>query len=162
MARNKQPTPLARSLNAELAAGMNTTQAMSNSAISKTPREMLGDLVTRMNAEQGRDWGTGTDWKAKAEGLDKTQAYNKGKTTAYPVPKTMSMRMTGKTTIASEKASEREAQSPVRLKGNRGNSRGSGAGHKGGSLVHSTIRAMELLGEHEGNNKKVIESLVNK
>lgn len=155
MAKTKQPSALAQNINSELAAGASTTQGIPH-VPDKTPREMLGDLVVRMNAEQGRNWGT--DWSEAAKSSNPTQAYNKGKTSAYEVPKTTVMpnlpggkpaKMKNMTSLGRP-----QAQSPVSMKGH--------SGQQVHSLVHSTIKAMELLGEHAGNNQKVIESQVNK
>jgi hypothetical protein len=45
-------------------------------------------------------------------------------------------------------------QSPVRLRLGK-------QGHSAHSLLHATIEAMHMLGEHQGNNKRIIESMVN-
>jgi|SRR5579862_5793355 len=162
MARKRDESALAQSLNAELQAGAATTTAIPHVA-DRTPRDELGDLVVRLNAEKGRNWGI--NWKDRAAAVNPTQAYNKGATTAYPVSPTMAMpgiSGAGRTTIASEKASERQAQqpqaiSPVRIKGGR-----SPSGKDRPSVIHSTIKTLELMGEHAGHNKEIIENLVNR
>jgi hypothetical protein len=167
MARNRKPSTLASNINSELSSNNSLTSAMPHVS-SKSPREKLGDMVSNLNAEQGRNWGT--DWSAKAAS-NPTQAYSKGKTKAYPVAKTVTMPnapggqpagRTGGWDVSNPfPQTPPEAKSPVTLKG-QGKSGKKQSGHSGSSLIHSTIRAMELLGEHEGNNKKVIEGMVNR
>jgi hypothetical protein len=164
MAKKKQPSTLANQLNAELAAGSAVTQGMAHLP-EQTPREKLGDMVKRLNAEKGQNWTQ--NWGDTLAGGAPTQSYKRDKTQAYEVSKTMAMsapiskpnapggkpaRMRNMPT-----ANRPQAQSPVSMRGGKAPS-----GQLGHSLVHSTIKAMELLGEHQGNNKKVIESLVNK
>jgi len=158
MARNKQPSTLANQLNAELAAGSAVTQGMAHLP-DQTPREKLGDMVKRLNAEKGQNWTQ--NWGDTLSSGAPTQSYKRDKTQAYEVSKTMAMPNAPGGQPARMRnmpaATRPEAVSPVSMRG-----RNAPSGQPGHSLIHSTIRAMELLGEHAGNNKKVIESLVNK
>jgi hypothetical protein len=171
MAKNSKMTPLARSLNAELQAGSNTTQGMS----MKSPDELQQNINSRLNTGALNDTNSQFDWMALGHESNPTIGFNKGKTAAYPVSKTQALTSqtfassggrsteeTGNTLEDSPAANKNQAtgqHSPVRMKGDRGNSRGQAS--KSPSLLHSTMRAMELLGEHEGNNKRIVESLVN-
>lgn len=183
MAKKDSPA-LLNSLNSEMRAGSAQTQAISH-APDQSPRDKLGDMVTRLNAEQGRDWGTGTDWQAKASAIDATQSFRSNSTKAYPVAKTQAMppmpnapggkpiapstATSGRWGAASNPFPMSPSRSPVTLKPPPGRSakqpapaKASKGGHSSPSLLHSTIRAMEILGEHEGNNDKVIRSQVNR
>lgn len=123
------------------------TAPIANS-VHKTPREKLGELVQNLNAEQGRNWGT--NWSAMP-GLAKTHSYRTANTKASPVSKTQSL---PGTTAARTRADKAKRTSPVRIHGK--------SSHSGSSLLHSTIEALHVLGEHAGNNKKVIEEQVNR
>ena len=198
MARRPKDSPtLLNSLNNELAAGAASTQALPNAPL-QDDRSKLGDMVQRLNIQQGRNWsyrGAGTDWSTRTPPPAPpatTQAFNRGKTAAYPVPSTMAMPSSAQSNaspnttansnsgqwgvgnpfenryrVATARESARtqqrnqrqqQNQSPVSLRGQKPRQ----GGQMGGSLIHSTIRAMELLGDHEGNNKKIIENMVNK
>jgi hypothetical protein len=84
-----------------------------------------------------------------------THSFRSPGTKAYPVATTKSM-----PAQANEPASAaQQAKSPVTIKGS---PRRSGSGHSGKSpsLLHSTIEALHIAGEHTGNNQEVINSLV--
>ena len=92
-----------------------------------------------------------------------THSFRSPGTKAYPVAKTKSMpAQANEPASAPQQAKSpvtQQAKSPVTIKGS---SRRSGSGHSGKSpsLLHSTIEALHIAGEHTGNNQEVINSLV--
>lgn len=157
---------LANQINNELQSASAPTQGMRSSADDL--RQDLAHKVATINAEKGRTWGSQGpfDWKAQADKLASTHSFRMGGTQAYPVSKTAELpNLPGGAPAKARKSiafDAPEAKSPVSLNGMFSKGKGNHRKPTMHSLVHSTIRAMELLGEHRGNNQKVIESLVNK